>query len=173
MIALSLARKRLNQVRDLIETKRNLLDGIESMDKNMLIQAMKKATEIRKEEPTFCHFEVAEAKKALKIIEQEEKSYEKIIAALKTGYVSVNDAGRISIGTIRTKSLESCLNACKDKIFKTHRGQNVYNSGKIILAIRSAVVLNDWDNVGKYLDSCESNGKSLIVPEAQNEISLS
>ena len=42
--ALSLARKRLNQVRDLIETKRNLLDGIESMDKNVLIHAMQKAT---------------------------------------------------------------------------------------------------------------------------------
>ena len=82
--ALSLAKKRLNQVRDLIETKRNLLDGIESMDKNVLIHAMQKATEIRKEEPIFCDFEVAEAK-ALRIIELEEKSYEKIITALKSG----------------------------------------------------------------------------------------
>ena len=169
--ALSLARKRLNQVRDLIETKRNLLDGIQSMDKDVLIHAMQKAIEIRKEEPIFCDFEVAEAKKALRIIELEEKSYEKIITALKSGSASINDTGRIAIGTIRTKGLETCLKACEAKIFKTHRGQNVYNSGKIILAIRSAVVLNDWDNVGKYLDSCESDGKSLIVAEAQNEIS--
>ena len=50
--ALSLARKRLNQVRDLIETAQ-FVDGIESMDKNVLIHAMQKATEIRKEEPIF------------------------------------------------------------------------------------------------------------------------
>ena len=55
----------------------------------------RKRLEIRKEEPIFCDFEVAEAKKALRIIELEEKSYEKIITALKTGYASINDTGKI------------------------------------------------------------------------------
>ena len=77
--ALSLARKRLNQVRDLIETKRNLLDGIESMDKNVLLNAMQKATEIRKEEPNFCDYEVAEVKKALRIIDSKRKVTKKLL----------------------------------------------------------------------------------------------
>ena len=76
---------------------------------------MQKATEIRKEEPNFCDYEVAEAKKALRIIELEEK-VTKNIAALKSGYASINDTGRIAIGTIRTKGLN---------VFESVRSQNI------------------------------------------------
>jgi hypothetical protein len=170
--ALSDARKRLNQVRDLIETKRNLMNGIRDMDKTMLTAALEKCKEIRNESPTFCDHEMAEAKKAIKTIEEEEKNYSKLVQALTVGSASITDSGKLNIVTIRTKQIQTSLNALKNKIFKTKRGQNVLQSAKTIFEIRSALVLNDWDTVAKHLNSCEVEGETFVIPEAEKEIAF-
>ena len=147
---LSKARERLEDVRELIETKRDLCEGFETTNKDMLVSALIRAEKLQESKPEFCKEEVKRAKEALQEISEEEKRIARLIEAIESGCLG-QSGDAINVSTVRTQNLQTAINVVNEKRLKTSQGLRVLKTATSLLETRRLVMSADWESIAALI----------------------
>lgn len=166
------------------QTRRRLAEGTELGDKKMILEALAKADELRKEwgpidipEPMF-----AAAREMLDIIQKEEVILHDVSMAMSVGKIS-GKPGSVDSSKIDVSRLDGVIERAKTAVVRTRLGLCLLSFAKVIRDLRLSVRAGDYDAVERAVaagkDLCKGiqgsrgdQGNSGLPPECAAEFQL-
>jgi sugar diacid utilization regulator len=164
---------KFDTVRDRIETKSNLLRGIEMGDKQLILRSLQKAEELRADWGEIVSADaVAKARETLEVIAKEEKVLDDLRAALAVGSPT-GATGSLDTSRVTFSQVESALAACSagNTRVNTIVGKNLMATATAIRDLRRAFKTGEWAAIESSTAAAVAlSDRGSLAPECAAEV---
>jgi len=160
-------------VKDRIETKANLIKGIDMGDKDLILKSLKRAEELKVEWGDIVPPElIAQATETLAIIAKEEATLDELKAVLAAGAAG-GSVGALDVSGVETAALEAVLTeALSGRVrINTRVGQNLVLTCQRVRDLRKALKSSEWPAIEAAVATVAAmRADGTLAPQAVDEV---